>query len=117
MNTFPQPVHMTPRQEKFRFEYKNQISPLYNGLVHIGFIYFVGILLIFYCYDHLDNPTLAWLIIIPVAITGNLIEWAMHKYVMHRLIDVFALRSIYDRHTRQHHQYFTDTDYTIDTTR
>ncbi len=39
----------------------------------------------------------------------------MHKYVMHRLIDVFALRAIYDRHTRQHHQYFTDTDYTIDT--
>jgi len=39
MNTFPQPVHMTPRQEKFRLEYKNQISPLYNGLVHIGIIY------------------------------------------------------------------------------
>ena len=117
MTTFPQPVHMTPRQEKFRLEYKNQISPLYNGLVHIGFIYIVGILLIFYCYQHLDNPTLAWLTIIPVAILGNLIEWAMHKYVMHRLIDVFALRSIYDRHTRQHHQYFTDTDYTIDSTR
>ena len=50
MTTFPQPVHMTPRQEKFRLEYKNQISPLYNGLVHIGIIYVVGILLIFYCY-------------------------------------------------------------------
>jgi hypothetical protein len=32
---------------------------------------------------------------------------------MHRLIDVFALRSIYDRHTRQHHQYFTDNEVTI----
>ena len=39
----------------------------------------------------------------------------MHKYVMHRLIDVFALRAIYDRHTRQHHQYFTDGDPTIHT--
>ena len=46
---------------------------------------------------------------VPVAIAGNFVEWAMHKYVMHRLIDVFALRAIYDRHTRQHHQYFTDT--------
>ena len=40
----------------------------------------------------------------------------MHKYVMHRLVDVFALRAIYDRHTRQHHQYFTDNEPTIDTT-
>jgi hypothetical protein len=36
---------------------------------------------------------------------------------MHRLIDVFALRAIYDRHTRQHHQYFTDNDATIDSIR
>jgi hypothetical protein len=85
--------------------------------VHIGFIYAVGILLIYYSYQQLDNPSLAWFTVIPVAIAGNLIEWAMHKYVMHRLVDVFALRSIYDRHTRQHHQYFTDTDYTIDTTK
>jgi len=34
---------------------------------------------------------------------------------MHRLRDVFALRAIYDRHTRQHHQYFTDNDPTIST--
>ena len=31
------------------------------------------------------------------------------------MIDVFALRAIYDRHTRQHHQYFTDNEPTIDT--
>ncbi len=34
---------------------------------------------------------------------------------MHRLRDVFAVRAIYDRHTRQHHQYFTDNDPTIHT--
>jgi len=34
---------------------------------------------------------------------------------MHRLRDVFAVRAIYDRHTRQHHQYFTDNDPTINT--
>ena len=117
MNSFPQPMHMTPRQEKFRAEYKGQISPLYNGLLHIGVMYAVGISLLYYCYQHLDNPTWAWLTIVPVAIAGNFIEWAMHKYVMHRLVDVFALRAIYDRHTRQHHQYFTDTEYTIDTTK
>jgi hypothetical protein len=77
-------------------------------------MYTAGIAAICYCATQLDNPTWAWLTIIPVAIAGNFVEWGMHKYVMHRQIDVFALRAIYDRHTRQHHQYFTDTDYTID---
>src|SRR5258708_21327946 len=36
---------------------------------------------------------------------------------MHRLVDVWALRAIYDRHTRQHHQYFTDNEMTVNTSR
>ncbi len=115
MNTFSRPMMMTDRQKKFRESYVSQISPFYNGLVHIGVMYVAGITAIYYCSSQLINPTWAWLTIIPVAIAGNFVEWGMHKYVMHRLIDVFALRAIYDRHTRQHHQYFTDTDYTIDT--
>ncbi len=115
MSTFSRPMVMTDRQKKFRESYVNQISPFYNGLVHISVMYVAGIVAIYYCASQLNNPTWAWLTIIPVAIAGNFVEWAMHKYVMHRLIDVFALRAIYDRHTRQHHQYFTDTDYTIDT--
>lgn len=115
MSTFSRPMMMTERQKKFRESYVNQISPFYNGLVHIGVMYVAGIVAIYYCASQLNNPTWAWLTIIPVAIAGNFVEWAMHKYVMHRQIDVFALRAIYDRHTRQHHQYFTDTDYTIDT--
>ena len=115
MSTFSRPMMMTERQKKFRESYVNQISPFYNGLLHIGVMYVAGITAIYYCASQLSNPTWSWLTIIPVAIAGNFVEWAMHKYVMHRQIDVFALRAIYDRHTRQHHQYFTDTDYTIDT--
>lgn len=115
MGAFSKPMVMTERQKKFRESYVSQISPFYNGLFHIGVMYAAGFTAIYYCASQLDNPTWAWLTIIPVAIAGNFVEWAMHKYVMHRLIDVFALRAIYDRHTRQHHQYFTDTDYTIDT--
>ena len=112
-----QEMVMTERQKKFREKYVNEISTFYNGLVHIGVMYAVGITLIYYCISNLHDVTWEWMVIIPVAIAGNFVEWAMHKYVMHRLIDVFALRAIYDRHTRQHHQYFTDTDYTIDTTK
>jgi len=114
---FPRPLMQTERQARFREAYRNNIHALYNGLVHIGVIYAVGIGLIGYCARQLVDPGWAWLVVLPVALATNLGEWAMHKYVMHRLIDVFALRAIYDRHTRQHHQYFTDTDYTIDRSR
>ena len=104
---------MTARQQKFREQYVAQISPWYNGLVHIGIMYSAGIAAIWWCVTHMQNATWEWLLVIPVAIGGNFVEWGMHKFVMHRLRDVFAVRSIYDRHTRQHHQYFTDNDPTI----
>jgi hypothetical protein len=106
---------MTERQRKFREKYLSEISPWYHGLVHIGVMYGAGISAIWWCVSRMQGATWEWLLIVPVAIAGNFGEWAMHKYVMHRKIDVFALRAIYDRHTRQHHQYFTDNEPTIDT--
>jgi hypothetical protein len=106
---------MTERQRKFREKYVSEISPWYNGLVHVGVMYAVGISAIAWCVSRMQNPTWEWLLILPVAIAGNFAEWAMHQHVMHRLIDKFAIRAIYDRHTRQHHQYFTDNDATIHT--
>jgi len=106
---------MTERQRRFREQYVGQISPWYNGIVHIGVMYSVGIGAILWCLTRMRDPTWEWLLIVPVAIGGNFAEWALHRFVMHRLIDVFALRAIYDRHTRQHHQYFTDNEVTIGT--
>jgi hypothetical protein len=78
-------------------------------------MYTAGIAAIVWAVSRMQNPTWEWLLVIPVAIAGNFVEWGMHKFVMHRLRDVFAVRAIYDRHTRQHHQYFTDNDPTIHT--
>lgn len=108
---------MSEKQRKFREQYKNRISPFYNGLLHIAVIYAVGLSAIGYCISQLQSPTWEWLLVLPVMLAGNFVEWGMHKYVMHRRIDVFALRAIYERHTREHHQYFTDNDVTIDTLR
>ena len=108
---------MTERQRQFREQYKADISPLYNGLLHITVIYGVGIAALYWAIQHLHGVTWEWTLILPVFLAGNFVEWFMHRYVMHRRIDVFALRAIYERHTRQHHQYFTDQEATIDTTR
>ncbi|HEY6132778.1 MAG TPA: fatty acid hydroxylase family protein [Rubrivivax sp.] len=106
---------MTERQRRFREQYVAGISPWYSGLLHVAVMYGAGISAIVWCIGRMHNPGWEWLLVIPVAIGGNFVEWGMHKYVMHRLRDVFALRAIYDRHTRQHHQYFTDGDPTIST--
>lgn len=106
---------MTEKQRRFREQYKGRISPFYNGFVHTSVMFVAGVAALWYCTTQLKSPTWEWLIVLPVFLAGNFVEWFMHKYVMHRRIDVFALRAIYERHTREHHQYFTDNDITIDT--
>ena len=108
---------MSERQREFREEYKAQIGPWYNGLVHIGVMYAAGIAVIAWCLSRMQAASWEWLLVVPVFAFSNWFEWWIHKYVMHRLIDVFALRAIYDRHTRQHHQYFTNNEMTVDSTR
>ncbi len=105
------------RQLAFREQYRAEIHPLYRGPVHIGVIYLVGLTVIAFCVSRLVNASWEWLLVIPVFFFSNLFEWWIHKYVMHRLVDVWALRAIYDRHTRQHHQYFTDNEMTVQTSR
>ena len=107
----------TDRQRKFRAQYVAKISPYYNGIVHIAVLYGAGIGALWWCWQQLAGVHWEWLVVLPVFLAGNLIEWAMHTHVMHRRIDVFALRAIYERHTREHHQYFTDNDPTINTVR
>ena len=108
---------MSERQRRFRAQYRSEIHPLYNGMVHIGVIYAVGAAAIAWCASRLVGATWEWLLVVPVFVLSNLFEWWIHKNVMHRLVDVWALRAIYDRHTRQHHQYFTDNEMTVDSTR
>ena len=108
---------MTERQRKFREQYVANISPWYNGLLHVIVTYGVGGAAIAWCVSRMQGSSWEWLLVIPVAIAGNFVEWGMHQHVMHRLKNVFAIRAIYDRHTRQHHQYFTDNDVTIHSTR
>jgi hypothetical protein len=108
---------MSERQRKFREDYKSDISPAYNGLVHVVVTYGVGLAIIAWALSRMQGSGWEWLMVVPTFLFCNFVEWGMHKYVMHRRIDVFALRAIYERHTRQHHQYFTDNEATIDTTR
>jgi hypothetical protein len=109
---------MPRRQVEFRADYRPRISPWYSGVLHVVVIYAIGLAALAYVIPHIHDPSWTeWLVVPAVFLASNLFEWWIHRYVMHRLRDVFALRAIYDRHTRQHHQYFTDNDPTIHTVR
>ena len=48
---------MGERQKQFREGYRAEISPLYNGVVHIGVIYAVGIAVISGCIARMQGAT------------------------------------------------------------
>ena len=108
---------MSDRQKKFRAEYMAQVRPGYRGQVHIGVIYIVGLSAIAWCISQMVGASWEWLLVIPILFFSNTFEWWIHKYVMHRLVDASALRASYDRHTRQHHQSFSDNEMTVDSAR
>src|SRR5258708_14037138 len=66
----------------------------------------------FYIYvEHIHDVTLLeWLTVPLTFFFTNVFEWAVHKFIMHRPVNIKGLRSIYERHTLNHHQFFTDEE-------
>ena len=102
---------MTERQAGFRIDYRSRIAGWYNGYVHILVIYAIGLTAIYIYVQHMDAILWwEWLTIPVVVVLCNLFEWFLHRHVMHHLINVTGLRAIYERHTLNHHQFFTDSE-------
>jgi hypothetical protein len=107
---------MTKRQEAFRADFRQRISPWYSGPVHVLLIYAIGIAMLWYAVGHIHRPSWTeWLVVPVVFLLCNVFEWALHRFVMHRPIK--GLMGIYKRHTLAHHQFFTDREPTYDSTK
>ncbi len=102
---------MNERQRNYRQIYRERIATWYNGWVHVAVIYTIGIAAL---YVYISNITdLRWWewLIVPVAfLGGNIFEWWIHRYVMHRPQKWKGAKAIYTRHTLMHHQFFTDSE-------
>jgi hypothetical protein len=99
------------RQAGFRKEYRARIVGWYNGYFHVLIIYAMGAAAFYYYVPHIDAVLWwEWGTIPVVFLVCNIFEWALHRFVMHRPINVRGLRAIYSRHTLNHHQFFTDTE-------
>jgi len=94
------------RQELFRKRYVETSPWWYRGEYHLGFMLAVTLGTIAFCWTHIHNSTAwEWSLILPFALFGNWVEWAAHRYVLHR--PVRGLEMIYKRHCTVHHQFFT----------
>lgn len=97
------------RQKQFRKQFVEETPSWYRGEYHLAFMLTVTLGTIWYCWAHIENVTgLEWIVILPMLLFGNYIEWAAHRYILHR--PVKGLEAIYKRHCAVHHQFFTDHD-------
>lgn len=107
---------LSRRQQAFRSDFRGKIGALYSGWAHVALIYALGGALIFHSIRQMTMPAwYEWLVIPCAFVFSNLFEWWIHKYVMHRPIP--GLMGIYKRHTLAHHQFFTEHEHTVDSSR
>lgn len=96
-------------QESFKAEFRASIPADYSGVRHGLTICAIGALVITACLLLMRSPV-SWLDLsmIPLVIVGwNLVEWWVHKYVLHYPRKHPVARALYNRHTLTHHQFFT----------
>jgi len=102
---------VTDRQRQFRETYRARLVGWYNGFVHLLVIYGIGAGLFYIFVNNIhDVQWWEWITVPVVFLLCNMFEWAVHRYVMHRPINIPALKAVYDRHTLNHHQFFTDSE-------
>ena len=102
---------MTDKQLNFRRDYRSEVAGWYNGFAHILVIYAIGGTASYIYAQHLGNVLWwEWMAIPVMVVFCNIFEWLLHKEVMHRRIDGRGLVAIYQRHTLNHHRFFTDQE-------
>ena len=92
---------------RYREQYRDQlISEGYSGRLHFSVILgFVALVLAIGAFRLEDVQPLEWLVVPLTFLYANLAEYLGHRFVMHRRWPGLGL--IYERHTLQHHRFFT----------
>ena len=99
---------MSDRQRRYRDIYRQRVAGWYNGFAHVAIIYIIGLTALYIYISNLRNVTWLELLTVPVTfLFCNFFEWWLHRFVMHRPSQNPIGRAIYNRHTLQHHQFFT----------
>ncbi len=98
----------------YRSRFRSQhIGPWYSGKAHLAFAVIFSLGGIALAVGQLDNVRpVEWLTLPLAFLYANLVEYAGHRWVMHRKVKGLGL--IYKRHAGQHHRFFTDEHMALD---
>lgn len=101
---------MSESVEHFRQQYREQfIGPRYSGWAHFAFTVSASLALIVFCIGHVhDVKSWEWLTIPLTFLYANFAEYFGHRGPMHHPRKF--LGKIFERHTRQHHRFFTESE-------
>lgn len=100
---------MNESVDSFREKYRAElIGPHYRGWLHLAFTVSMTLGIIVLCIRQLAHiTTLEWLTVPLTFLYANFAEYFGHRGPMHHLRP--GLGKIFERHTRQHHRFFTET--------
>jgi hypothetical protein len=97
-------------REQYRQEY---IPPQYKGWLHLAFTFGIGGVALATAILQLEHVRpLEWLTVPIAFLYTNFAEYWGHRGPMHHLKR--GLRLVYERHTKQHHRFFTDQSMELD---
>lgn len=101
----------------FRTQYRQRvIGPHYQGWLHFAFTLCMATSIIVLCALQLRSVTpWEWLALPLTLVYSNMAEYFGHRGPMHHPRP--GLRTVYERHARQHHRFFTNTHMAFDSSR
>jgi hypothetical protein len=107
----------TDRVGSYRDEYRRaHIPAYYRGWLHLLFTFGIGGAVFVACLLRLDHvQPLEWIAVPLTALYVNLAEYWGHRGPMHHKRRGLGL--VYERHTRQHHRFFTAVTMPVDSLR
>ncbi len=101
----------------YRAQYRQQfIGPGYQGWLHFAFTVTMASSIVVLCamQMHAVRP-LEWLTVPLTFLYANLSEYLGHRGPMHHLRR--GLRLVYERHSKQHHRFFTEREMEFESSR
>lgn len=103
--------------QRFRKHYQQTKVPrYYSGILHA--VYAASILIGAIVFHARQIQSLSWkeCWAFPIIfLISNWVEYIIHRYQLHR--QVYGLKRLYQIHSKQHHQYFTDQAIAFESTR
>lgn len=101
----------------FRAQYREKfIGRHYRGWLHFAFTVSMASTIIVWCAMQLQAVTpWEWLTLPLTFVYANFAEYFGHRGPMHHVRP--GLRMVYERHTRQHHRFFTETEMAFESPR